>query len=279
VRVDWTRATRRWTVDPRLTVRHRLLKGTTLKGAIGLYHQPPTPDQTVEELGNPDLSSPESMHGSLGVEQRVLDLLDIELTGFYKWLHRQVTRNPRSYFDPSAPPYLNGGTGRIFGLELLVRAHVGKRFDGWLAYTFQRSYRTDGNNASERLFDFDQPHLLTLVGTVRIGAGWSAGLRFRLASGNPYTPVVGSVYDAESDTFVPLYGPSNSERQALFHQLDLRVDKTFTFRAWKLSAYLDVQNLYNQRNQEGLSYRFDYRESQPLTGLPILPILGVKGEW
>ena len=124
-----------------------------------------------------------------------------------------------------------------------------------------------------------QPHLLTLVGTVRIGRGWSAGLRFRLVSGSPYTPVVGSVYDAESDTFVPLYGPGNSERQALFHQLDLRVDKTFTFRAWKLSAYLDVQNLYNQRNQEGLSYRFDYRESQPLTGLPILPILGVKGEW
>jgi len=57
------------------------------------------------------------------------------------------------------------------------------------------------------------------------------------------------------------------------------VDKTWTFDRWKLAAYLDVQNVTNHGNQEGWSYSFDYRERQALTGLPILPILGVKGEW
>jgi len=279
LRLDWYRAIRSWTVDPRLTVRYKLRPGTTLKAALGSYHQPPSPDQVAEDLGNPDLLAPASMHLSVGLDQRLLDSIDIELTGFHKWLHRQVIRNPAFFFDPAAAPYLNGGSGRIYGLELLVRGRLADRLFGWVAYTFQRSLRTDGPGADERRFDFDQPHLLTLVGTVRIGRGWSAGLRFRLVSGNPYTPIAGAIYDAGSDSFVPLFGASNSARQATFHQLDLRVDKLWTFDRWKLSAYLDIQNVYNQGNQEGLSYSFDYRESQPLTGLPILPILGLRGEW
>jgi hypothetical protein len=279
LRLDWTRANQSWTVDPRLTVRYAPWRDTVFKGAIGSYHQPPTPDQTAAETGNPELLSPASMHLSVGVEQRLGGYLDVELTGFHKWLHRLAVRNPLYFVDPTAPPYLNGGAGRIYGIELLVRGRVGDRFQGWLAYTFQRSFRTDGADAAERLFDFDQPHLLTLVGSVRLGWGWSAGLRFRLVSGNPYTPVLGSVYDAASDTYVPLFGVNNGARQDTFHQLDLRVDKQWTFQSWKLSAYLDIQNLYNQGNQEGVTYSYDYRQSQPMTGLPILPILGLKGEW
>ena len=60
---------------------------------------------------------------------------------------------------------------------------------------------------------------------------------------------------------------------------DLRVDRFWTFDRWRLSAYLDVQNVYNRANQEGWQYSFDYRQRTPLTGLPILPILGAKGEW
>lgn len=279
LRLDWARANRSWTLDPRLSARYQLARSTVLKGALGSYHQPPEADQTSPSLGNPALRTPISMHASGGVEQRLFGFVDVELTGFYKWLDSLVTRDPRFGLDPAAAPYRNGGTGRIFGLELLVRARLGDRFLGWAAYTFQRSYRRDRPDAPERLFDFDQPHLLTLVSSVRIGRGWSAGLRFRLVSGSPYTPVVGALYDARADVYIPQFGPSNSARRATFHQLDLRVDKVFTFQRWKLSAYLDIQNVYNQRNQEGLSYSFDYRESEPVTGLPILPILGVKGEW
>ena len=43
----------------------------------------------------------------------------------------------------------------------------------------------------QRPYDFDQPNNLTVLGTYQLGRGWSAGARFRLVSGNPYTPVVG----------------------------------------------------------------------------------------
>ena len=78
---------------------------------------------------------------------------------------------------------------------------------------------------------------------------------------------------------MPRYGATNSIRQATFHQLDLRIDKTWTFERWKLSLYLDIQNAYNQGNQEGINYSYDYTQQKALTGLPFLPLLGLKGEW
>ncbi len=279
VRLDWYRELGRLTVDPRLTVRYDVRPGTVLTAAIGSYQQAPSPDQVVGPVANPNLRARESMHLSLGAKQRVKELLDVELTGFYKVLDLQVARNPLYAYDPRNVPYLSTGSGRIFGLELLVRARLGTRFNGWLAYTFQRSYRSDRPGDPERLFDFDQPHLLTLVGNVTLGRGWSTGVRFRLSSGNPYTPVLGSIYDAQSDVYVPRFGTTNSARRATFHQLDLRVDKVFTFKSWRLAAYLDVQNVYNQRNQEGVRYSYDYGSQQPVTGLPIVPILGLRGEW
>ncbi len=278
-RLDYYREIERFTVDPRLVVTYALPWGTLLKAGFGSFHQPPTPDQADPTTGNPALMAPASLHASLGAEQRLLGAVDVELTGFYKWLDQQVVRDPATFFDPSAPPYVSAGTGRILGLELLVRAQLWERFSGWLAYTLQRSFRTDGPGEAERLFSFDQPHILTLVGSVNLGRGWSAGLRFRLVSGNPYTPVVGAIYDAGSGTYAPVFGETNSERAALFHQLDLRVDKTWTFDLWRLGLFLDVQNVYNQRSEEGLRYSFDYAQSEPQPGLPILPILGVKGEW
>jgi len=279
LRVDYSRANQRWTVDPRLTIRYQVLEGTVLTGGLGYFQQPPTPDQTNASLGNPNLYAQRSSHTSLGVEQTIVDGIDIQLAGFYKWLDRLVIRNPVFFSDSQAVPYLSGGTGRILGLELLVRARLGDWFFGWLAYTFQRSYRKDGPGAQERLFDFDQPHILTAVGTFEFGSGWSAGFRFRLVSGNPVTPVIGSVYDAARDTYVPIFGETNTERLGTFHQLDLRVDKIWTFESWKLGLYLDVQNVYLRKNPEGYSYSYDYTDRQPISGFPILPILGVKGEW
>jgi hypothetical protein len=64
----------------------------------------------------------------------------------------------------------------------------------------------------------------------------------------------------------------------LFHQLDLRVDKRWIYQRWILGVYLDVQNLYNRPNTEDFDYNFNFRKSSPQQGLPILPILGIRGE-
>ena len=60
--------------------------------------------------------------------------------------------------------------------------------------------------------------------------------------------------------------------------LDLRIDKRWQFKTWQLSAYLDVQNVYNNGNVEGLQYNFNYTSRNYVTGIPILPSLGLRGE-
>jgi hypothetical protein len=279
VRVDWNSPIRGWSVDPRLQARWRVAPRTVLKGAAGVYQQPPAPDESGSFSGSPDLSPKRTYQYSAGVEHQPMDGVDVEVTGFYKDLSRNVVRNLAAQVDPSQPVYLNTGEGRIFGVETLLRARFGERFFGWIAYTFQRSLRTDRPGEAERRFDFDQPHILTAVAGWRPNIRWAFGGRFRLVSGNPYTPIDRAIYDAGGEVWVPVYGSVNSERLSTFHALDVRLDRTWTYDRWRLSAYLDVQNVYNRGNQEGWEYRFDYGERAALTGLPILPIAGVKGEW
>ncbi len=279
VRADWYSAISRGTVDPRLGVRWQVARGTTLKAGAGLFQEPPQPDESAEVTGNPHLLAPRAVHWSAGVERRLLDGLDADVTGFYKRLSRLVVRNPLAAYDPAAPQYVSDGVGRVYGLEATLRARFGERFFGWVAYTYQRAFRTDHPGQAERRFDYDQPHLLTVLGTWTFDPRYSLGARFRLVSGNPTTPVTGSVLDAATGTSVPVYGATNTARLPAFAQLDVRLDRTWTYRTWKLGLYLDVQNVTNRGNVEGYRYSYDYAQRTPATGLPILPILGVQGEW
>ena len=167
---------------------------------------------------------------------------------------------------------------RIYGLEIAGRARPTGRFFGFLSYTLSRSERRDHPNAPWRLFDFDQSHILTLSMVYKLGRGWELGGTFRLVSGNPITPVIGSVYDVTSDIYQPIYGALNSQRVGLFHRLDVRLEKMWRFTHWNLAFYIDIQNIYSRMNPEGTLYNYDYRESQVVGGLPIIPSLGLRGE-
>ena len=62
-------------------------------------------------------------------------------------------------------------------------------------------------------------------------------------------------------------------------QLDLRVDKQWTFHRWALSIYLDIQNVYDAKNPEGITYNYNFTQSARITGIPILPVFGIRGDF
>ncbi len=130
-----------------------------------------------------------------------------------------------------------------------------------------------------RYFDFDQTHVLTAIASYKLGAGWEVGARFRYATGNPQTPVIGAVKDELTDSYVPIFGPVNSERLPAFVQVDVRIDKIWVFDNWSLDLYLDVQNVTNARSVEGTQYNYNFSQKAYFVGVPIVPILGVKGSW
>ena len=218
----------------------------------------------------------------MGFELKPLEHLTVDLTGFYKDLRRLVSRTEDIAERDGMPRpliYDNGGKGRVYGLELVARHEFANNFTGWFAYTLSRALRTDSGKSDERLFDFDQTHILTAVGSYSLPRNWQVGGRFRLVSGNPRTPVVGSVFNASFDRYDPVYGEVNTARNGTFHQLDLRVDKRWIYQSWMLSLYLDIQNVYNRANPEGLTYNPDFSASRRQQGLPILTILGIRAEF
>ena len=148
---------------------------------------------------------------------------------------------------------------------------------GFLSYTLSRSERND-HGQEWRLFNWDQTHILTLAGAYRLGGSWDVSATFRYVTGNPLTPVVSSVYNARTDTYQPIYGAVNSARSNAFNRLDLRVEKSWRVGAASVAAYLDIQNAYNRKNEEGRAYNYDYSQVGVISGLPLIPSLGIRGE-
>ena len=275
-RVDYARDGKVWNVSPRLTGRVQLAPTTTLKGGVGLYYQPGLPQETIPPYGNPSLRTNRALQQSLGVEQRLAEGLELSLEAFHKSLSDLIVQAPSAGRTFSGVTYSNDGTGRVLGVEVLLKARRGPFF-GWLSYTLSKSTRVDGPGLAQRAFEFDQTHNLAAVGSYAWGRGWEAGARFRYVTGNPYTPYVGGIADLDAGAYGAVAGAPFSARVAAYHALDLRVEKTWKVGAGSLAAYAELRNAYNRANAEGLMYNYNYTQSGVTAGLPLTPNLGVRG--
>jgi TonB family protein len=284
VRVDRFARTDQVVAQPRVTARWELSPQLLVKGGAGLFVQAPdiTQGEDDPKFGNPDLLVERARHYSLGIEYKPRPYITIDATGFYKDLYGLVSKtNVIVQQDGMEKPliYDNGGKGKVYGLELVARHEFTSKFTGWIAYTLSRAKRRDSTATEDRLFDFDQTHILTAVASYLLPRNWQVGGRFRLVSGNPRTPVVGAVFNSSTDRYDQVFGPVNSDRNSLFHQLDLRIDKRWIYEKWMFSLYMDIQNVYNRSNVEALQYNYNFRQSKPQQGLPILTILGMRAEF
>ncbi len=281
-RVDYFQSVHETIFQPRLTLRWTASPRFAAKAGVGLFAQEPLVDETDPSFGNPNLKSERALHVSLGGEYKPRPWITLDVTGFYKQLDHLVSATDATVVENGVTrplTYDNDGTGRVFGLEVIARHEFTNNFSGWLAYTLSRSTRRDSGAAEDRLFDYDQTHILTMVASYMLPRNWQIGGRFRLVSGNPITPVVGAVYNASTDRYDPYYGKVNSDRLPMFEQLDLRIDKRWIYQRWMLNVYLDIQNVFNRSNTEAYSYNYNFRKYNPEQGLPILTILGIKAEF
>lgn len=264
-----------WTFDPRFAGRFEMVEDTTLKAGVGYYSQAPQYWEVMDFFGNPQIEPYRVFHTSAGFEQKVGPSLTLDVEGFFKDWDRRIVGT----VGGAPPRYENVGEGHAYGLELLVDYRFTERTQAFASYTLSRSRRTDRPGEAERFVDFDQTHNLSLTGNYDLGKGWLVGARFRYVTGNPYSAVRASVYDANTDTYRPLYAGVNDERHSAFHQLDIRGEKQWHIGPVDLSAYLEVFNVYNAQNEESRQYSFDYSESEPVIGMPLFPNLGLMGQF
>ncbi len=299
------------TLLPRLAVRWQVASGTTLKAAYGAFAKLPPSTYLLRGFGNPALRVERAQHHVIGVEQRLGDLASVDVQLYYNRRYHLPSPSSSVVLSNGAVTSENwssDGTGRAYGLEVLLRRvpSAGSRWYGWVAYTLSRSLRRDHprgasyviqasaadaavvlpyeSSATRRYPEsFDQTHILTAVGQWFLPWGLEAGFRFRLVSGNPVTPLdeADTYFDADQSRFVvdPNSVERNSSRLPTFDQLDVRIDKTWTLDRWRLTAYLEVINVYNAGNVEAIQYDYRYQHTAPIQLLPIIPVLGIKGDF
>lgn len=266
------------TIEPRVSVRYAFTPRIAAKAAFGIYHQTPQPEELSAVFGTPTLVLSTAQHYLAGASAQITDTLSVEVTGFLSESQDLVVRSE------AQSPFLahaldQTGKGRSYGTQFLLRQQQIGRFFGWISYTMMRSERKDAPNLDWRLFDFDQTHVFTALGSYDIGLGFEVGARFRYASGYPRTAVLGSYLDQRTNTYEPIFGIHNGIRIPPFVALDVRVAKHFKWNKVDGEVYLDVQNVTDRTNPEEIVYNTNYSQRGYITGMPILPVLGARLTW
>jgi hypothetical protein len=270
--------------EPRLTLRRELREDLALEAFAGRFAQIPPVERYAEGTGNPELPLMTAWQGSVGLDWSS-GPWTVDSALFASRMQHLVVQDTELVFradyeggtlyDELVPVYPEV-TGTAYGWESMLRLEPGGAFWGWAALTLSRSLR----EGEDGIFpgDYDQPVAITLLAAWDGPRGWKASGRFRLTSGHPYTPLYG-VYDPDWDWYQAFPGETNSERFPVFHQLDLRAEKTWQARRLDWSLYLDVYNAYWARNPIVAEYNYDYSELVTIIHIPIVPSMGLLAKF
>lgn len=261
---DYSRSMMRFwqNLSPNLSVSWRVRPAVAINAAVGLYHQLPAYTglgykDATGELANKSLKYMRVANANLGTEWNVTPRVVLALEGFYKY----YTRVPLSVADgiPLSCKGNDYGTvgnelllptasGRAYGVEASMRWQIPGKFTSVASVTcFRSEYRND-DRSPYIASAWDNRFIANVSGTYDFPRNWSVGAKLSAIGGSPYTP-----YDEDKSSLVeawdvqgrPYYDYSryNTCRLDAFAQLDVRVDKNYYFRGWRLGIYLDLQNV------------------------------------
>lgn len=261
---DYSRSMMRFwqNLSPNLSVSWRVRPAVAINAAVGLYHQLPAYTglgykDATGELANKSLKYMRVANANLGTEWNVTPRVVLALEGFYKY----YTRVPLSVADgiPLSCKGNDYGTvgnelllpiasGRAYGVEASMRWQIPGKFTSVASVTcFRSEYRND-DRSPYIASAWDNRFIANVSGTYDFPHNWSVGAKLSAIGGSPYTP-----YDEDKSSLVeawdvqgrPYYDYSryNTCRLDAFAQLDVRVDKNYYFRGWRLGVYLDLQNV------------------------------------
>ncbi len=261
--------------SPRFSASYSLTDKWSLNFNTGKYYQLPSyttlgfKENNVLVNKTNDLKYISVDHLIAGVEFRPKTTIQLSLEGFWKGYSNYPfsVKDKISLANKGADFGVVGdeevtstSDGRAYGVELQARVNSTKGFNFNMSYTLVRSEFQDATG-KYIASSWDSKHLLVLTTTKDLKKNWRVGGRWRFVGGLPYTP-----YDMETSSLVEAwnltggpyhdYSRLNAERFSAFHQLDIRIDKSFYLNKITAKFYLDVQNLYNfQAEQQDIVVR------------------------
>jgi hypothetical protein len=278
-------------LSPRLSLLRKVGERTDLRLSWGRYHQ----SQGVDELQVEDdivhfWPAQRADHVIAGLTHRIGKSTSWRIEVFYKHM-TDVRPRFENLFDPLAliPEIqpdrvrLEPTSAEAQGLEISMERTAGP-WSGWASYTW--SEVTDRIEGRDQPRSWDQNHAFQ-AGTSWSDHGWDLSLAASVHSGWPTTDLQlveeGVDEDGEPE-FIAVPGPRNALNLGTFASVDFRVSRQFELRKGTLTAFLEVSNATNRRNEccidwdlaedgdDSLERGLDY-------WLPIVPAVGVLWEF
>ena len=298
-------------LDPRLGLKYHFSDDIAFKANWGLYHQFLTTANNQDEnlrlvelwLGIPE-DKPASISEHLigGVEYMSPRNIFYRIELYQKTFENLLTLkqdNANEVEGTSPDSTINefwDTRGNSNGIELLIKKSSGK-FNGWIGYTYSETkYYTEPSGWHNP--NFDRTHTLNVVASYDITTDLELSTALNQSSGNPYTKILGRVYDWEQSLYNNSYwypidsyliGEKNTERYDDYFRIDIGMTrKGGNLFGLEYDTYWQIMNLTRHLNI--LSYRYRTK-TDPLTGnqlgvqrqpVPMFPLIftfGVKFEF
>jgi hypothetical protein len=253
--------------SPRLSASYLLAPKWSLNLNTGRYFQLPPYTALGYQQNNVFVNKDDLKYMSVdhyigGLEYKPATSIQFSLEGFLKnYRHYPFSVNDQISLANKGADYgvigdeevTSTSEGRAYGAEFQARISSPKGYNMNLSYTLVRSEFQDGKG-EYIVSAWDSKHILSMTGTAALKRNWQVGGRFRFVGGLPYTPWDlnrSSLIEAWNLSGGPYFDTSrlNANRFGVFHQLDVRVDKSYYLKKMTLKFYMDIQNLYNFQSQ------------------------------
>lgn len=232
LRGEYESISKKYILDPRLSMIYSLTTHSNLTASWGIYHQFPEPSYYDPYVGNPQLSSMKAAHYIVGYAFQKENKI-FRLEGYYK-------KYSDLLLEDEGVNYVNQGHGYATGIDAFAKNSYGP-ISGWMSYSWLKAQRKWLDSPALTSPYFDITHNLTLVLNASLPKNLSAGISFRYATGKPYTPDPGQYHQAR----VPAY-----------MKLDFSLSYLYSFFENNLTVfYFAISNL------DGRINIFDYRYS------------------
>jgi hypothetical protein len=263
-----------WSPEPRVSGVMELTDDTAMRASVGRYSQAPSADALSATTGNPQLPLALSDQIALGADFTFVDAWELSVDVYGRSTENAVEVDPG---DADGLGAVRVRDARAMGLELVTRTRQRDHYFFSASLVLSRSQRRLDDAAPWVPSDYDQPFAFNLAGSWDFAPEWNAGLRYRLASGLPFTPLSGT-YDGDTDTWRATPGAENAERLPTYQKVDLHLERAWVFPTWTLVGYAEAWWVPPGANAMYLVYAYDYTERAQVAGPPFVPLLGVRAE-
>ena len=147
----------------------------------------------------------------------------------------------------------SNGLGRTQGIELLFQQKFTGNWYGIASFTWFKS-EFSGNDLTYRPSLWDNQLLISALAGYKLQNNWEINSRYRYLGRAPFVPINLDQTLEFYPAIIKDYSSIGQNRLNAYNQVDIRVDKKWSYTAWSLDVFFEVQNILGNANPEEPNY-------------------------